>query len=285
MKRLGDRRDGVKVRDIDVMHKITAHIKPLRCDSDVYINQKMDVTNLVKFMEKKKLEDKDLTYFHLFVTVIAKTIYNKPLLNRFVVNKTYYDRNSVSIAFTAKANFSDEARDILSVVDIEPDDNLYSIKEKFVNVVSKVRNNEDNGANGIISVVGKLPKFLISFIVWIVKFMDKHDLLPKSFIKDNLYYSTVIVSNLGSIKSGAIYHNLTDFGTSSILATIGEIKEEIVDGEKKYFCEFGINIDERIADGVYYVKAVKLMQDVMNEPELLERNVNEKVNETTKFKY
>ena len=37
MKRLGDRRDGVKVRDIDVMHKIAAHIKPLRCDSDVYI--------------------------------------------------------------------------------------------------------------------------------------------------------------------------------------------------------------------------------------------------------
>jgi len=285
MKRLGDRRDGVKVRDIDVMHKITAYIKPLRCDSDVYINQSMDVTKLVKFMGKKKLVDKDLTYFHLFVTVIAKTIFNKPLLNRFVVNKTYYDRNKVSIAFTAKANFSDEAKDILSVVDIEPSDTLESIKSKFLEVVSRVRNNQDSGANGIISFVGKLPRFLISFIVFVVKFMDRHDLLPSSFIKDNLYFCTVIVSNLGSIKSGAIYHNLTDFGTSSILATIGEIKEVSVDGEKKYFCEFGINIDERIADGVYYVKAVKLMQDIMNSPEILERSVNEKVFETTKFKY
>lgn len=289
MKRFGDRRDARKVRDIDVMHKITAHIKPLRCDSDVFINQKMDVTELVKYMEKKKKQEKDLTYFHLFVTVMAKTIYNKPLLNRFVVNKTYYDRNSVSIAFTAKANYSDEAKDILSVVDIEPDDNLESIKKKFIEAVSHVRNNEDSGANGIISAVGKLPKFMISFIVWIVKFMDKHDLLPKSFINDNLYYSTLIVSNLGSIKSGAIYHNLTDFGTSSILATIGEIKEEkvFVNGkeEVRSFCEFGINIDERIADGVYYVKAVKLMQDILNKPECLERSVNEKVTETTKFKY
>lgn len=289
MKRFGDRRDAKKVRDIDVMHKITAHIKPLRCDSDVYINQKMDVTELVKYMEKKKSKDNDLTYFHLFVTLIAKTIYNKPLLNRFVVNKNYYDRNTVSIAFTAKANYSDEAKDILSVVDIDPADTLDSIKEKFLKVVNRVRSNEDSGANGIISIVGKLPKFIISFIVWIVKFMDKHDLLPSSFIKDNLYYSSIIVSNLGSIKSGAIYHNLTDFGTSSILATIGEIKLEkvMIDSheEERYMCEFGINIDERIADGVYFVKAIKLMQDILNRPELLERSVNEKVEETTKFKY
>ena len=55
--------------------------------------------------------------------------------------------------------------------------------------------------------------------------------------------------------------------------------------ESKYLCEFGINIDERIADGVYFVKAVKLMQDILNEPKLLEESVNEKIKETTKFKY
>ena len=94
-------------------------------------------------------------------------------------------------------------------------------------------------------------------------------------------YSSIIVSNLGSIKSGAIYHNLTNFGTSSILATIGEIVKE----DDKYYCEFGINIDERIADGVYFVKSVKLMQDIMNEPEVLERRADEKVEESFKLKY
>lgn len=290
MKRIGDRRDAKKVRNIDVMHKITAHIKPNRCDSDVFINQKMDVTELVKYMDKKKKEFKDLTYFHLFVTIMAKTIFNRPLLNRFVVNKNYYDRNKVSIAFTAKANYSDEAKDILSVVDIDGCDTLFEIKDKFLKAFNKVRNNEDGGANGAISLVGKLPKFVISLVVHIVKFMDRHDLLPASLIKDNLYYSTVIVSNLGSIHSGAIYHNLTDFGTSSILATIGEIKKENVLSDKgalveRYMCEFGINIDERIADGVYFVKAIRLMQDILNEPELLERRVDERVNETTKYKY
>jgi len=290
MKRFGDRRDGVRVRNIDTLHVLQAHIKPMRCDSDVYINQKMDVTNLVKYMEKKKKTEEDLTYFHLFVTLLAKTIYNKPLLNRFVVNKSYYDRNNVTIAFTAKANYSDEAKDILSVIEVKEEDTLKEVKDKLKYAVSRVRNNDEGGANAAVSIIGKLPKFIVSLVVHFVKFLDRHDWLPSSLTNDNLYYSSVIVSNLGSIKSGAIYHNLTDFGTSSILVTIGEIKEENVlnnKGKTKqiYTCEFGINIDERIADGVYFVKAIKLMQDILDDPESLERSVNEKVKEKTKYKY
>ena len=228
-----------------------------------------------------KLKDNDLTYFHLFITLIAKTIYNRPLLNRFIVNKKYYDRNDVLIAFTAKVNYEDTSKEILKVIKIDPEDNLFSIKEKTLKAVSDVRNAKEEGTNSIMNIIGKLPSFLISLVVKVVKYMDRHDLLPKSLINDNLYYSTCIVSNLGSIKSSAIYHNLTDFGTSSILATFGEIREE--NGRK--YAEAGINIDERIADGVYFVKSVKLMQDILNNPKCLEGNVNDKIKETTKFKY
>ena len=276
-----NRRDGKRVKDIDAMHVLMPYIKPNRCDSDVFINQKLDVTELVKYYEEMKLKDNDLTYFHLFITLIAKTIYNRPLLNRFIVNKKYYDRNDVLIAFTAKVNYEDTSKEILKVIKIDPEDNLFSIKEKTLKAVRDVRNAKEEGTNSIMNIIGKLPSFLISLVVKVVKYMDRHDLLPKSLINDNLYYSTCIVSNLGSIKSSAIYHNLTDFGTSSILATFGEIREE--NGRK--YAEAGINIDERIADGVYFVKSVKLMQDILNNPKCLEGNVNDKIKETTKFKY
>lgn len=276
-----NRRDGKRVKDIDAMHVLMPYIKPNRCDSDVFINQKLDVTELVKYYEEMKLKDNDLTYFHLFITLIAKTIYNRPLLNRFIVNKKYYDRNDVLIAFTAKVNYEDTSKEILKVIKIDPEDNLFSIKEKTLKAVSDVRNAKEEGTNSIMNIIGKLPSFLISLVVKVVKYMDRHDLLPKSLINDNLYYSTCIVSILGSIKSSAIYHNLTDFGTSSILATFGEIREE--NGRK--YAEAGINIDERIADGVYFVKSVKLMQDILNNPKCLEGNVNDKIKETTKFKY
>lgn len=276
-----NRRDGKRVKDIDAMHVLMPYIKPNRCDSDVFINQKLDVTELVKYYEEMKLKDNDLTYFHLFITLIAKTIYNRPLLNRFIVNKKYYDRNDVLIAFTAKVNYEDTSKEILKVIKIDPEDNLFSIKEKTLKAVSDVRNAKEEETNNIMNIIGKLPSFLISLVVKVVKYMDRHDLLPKSLINDNLYYSTCIVSNLGSIKSSAIYHNLTDFGTSSILATFGEIREE--NGRK--YAEAGINIDERIADGVYFVKSVKLMQDILINPKCLEGNVNDKIKETTKFKY
>ena len=262
-----NRRDGIRVKNLDAMHVLMPYIKPNRCDSDVFINQLLDVTELVKYMDNLKKKEKDITYFHLFMTLIAKTIYNKPLLNRFVVNKRFYDRKDVSIAFTAKVNYEDKAKEILSVIKIDENDNLFSIKEKTLKAVENVRNAKESGTNNSMNIIAKLPGFILSPVVSIVKWMDRHD----------------------QFDSETVYHNLTDFGTSSILATIGEIKEQyvLIDGkqEKRYLCEFGINIDERIADGVYFVKAVKLMQDILNKPESLEENVNEKIRETTKLKY
>ena len=41
-------------------------------------------------------------------------------------------------------------------------------------------------------------------MVWLFKLFDKYGILPKELIKDILYYSSMIVSNLGPIKCGAI---------------------------------------------------------------------------------
>ena len=108
--------------------------------------------------------------------------------------------------------------------------------------------------------------------------------ISMNLYNDLIYNSTVILSNLGSIKCGAIYHNLTNFGTNSIIATIGEIhKEQIItkDGKKEIrdVCDFGINVDERIADGVYFAKSLNLLQYIFDNPELLDDKASEIVNE------
>ena len=103
--------------------------------------------------------------------------------------------------------------------------------------------------------------------------------LPSSLAKDNLYYSTVIVSNLGSIGCGAIFHNINDFGNSSSLITMGEIKdEEIIERGKsvvRKMCDWGMNFDERIADGYYFAKSAKVLQYLLSNPELLEKPASE----------
>ena len=279
-----DRRDGKRVKNIDGMHVLMPYLKPNRCDSDVYINYKLDVTELVKYVEKKKKENPDtrLTFFHVFVTAIGKVMYNRPLLNRFVVNKQYYDRNNISISFVAKGEFTDESKEFMSTIFIEENDTLDTVREKLTNKVTKVRKSSNNSTDKAVDLVGKLPKIIRDIAMGIFLFMDKHDLLPKSLCEDNIYYSSVLVSNIGSLGCGAIYHNLTDFGTNSILVTIGNIhKEQIINKEGKKeirdICEFGINLDERIADGFYFIKSIQLLEEIFNNPEKLEETANSKI--------
>ncbi len=278
-----NRKDSTRVKNIDGMHGLITHIKPLRADSDVYINQKIDVTNLVEYYENLKKNDKDnkTTYFHMFCTALGKTVYNRPLLNRFIINKRFYDRNDVKISFVAKREFTDDSEENFSVITIKENDNLDTLRKKISGEVKNIRSSKLNNADKFMDTIGRLPKFLKSIIIGMVKFADNHDLIPESLTKDSIYHSTILVSNLGSIKCGAIYHNLTDFGTNSILITIGEIKDEpvVIDGKVviRKMCEFGTNLDERIADGFYFIKSLKVFEHIIQNPELLEDDANSKI--------
>ena len=278
-----DRSYAKRINNISGLSQISIDLKPRRCDSDVYINQKIDVTNLADYIEEKKDKGIELTYFHAFVTAIGKLIYNRKYLNRFVSNRHIYEHNEIIISFVAKLDFDDKSEEVMILVPISPNDNIISISNKIREKIKKIRsgNNKDEGANKAIQILGKLPNIVRVPIVGLLKWCDKKGFLPKSLIKDNLYYSSIIVSNLGSIKCGAIYHNINDFGACSSLATMGEIRDElcIVDGKQvvKKICEFGINIDERIADGYYFAKSIKLLESFLDNPKILEDRIDEKI--------
>lgn len=280
-RKFGDRRDGFRVKT-GGFERFLYFLKPRRSESEVYILREIDVTNLKKYYEKKKEKNEKITYFHLFSTAIAKTIYNNPLLNRFVINGNYYDRNEVTLSFVAKTSFTDEAQELLTVIRVSEDDNVDSLSKKILGDVTKIRGNKTSKTDDFVNLLGKIPKFVMRFIVWIIKKLDNYDLLPYSLTKNSIYHSSVILSNLGSIHCGGIYHNLTNFGTNSAIVTMGEITEKakVIDGkiEKRYVCEFGITLDERITDGVYFAKSVNFLEYILNNPELLEDRVDAKVN-------
>ena len=288
MKRIGDRKDAKKVRNLDGLHNVMIDIKPERCDSDVYMNKEIDVTKLIKYVEKYKKEHPDdkITYFHAFAMAFAKTIYNKPLLNRFVANRTFYDRNDVIIAFVAKIAFEEDSEEVMINIKVDKDDNIFTLRDKITKRVAKIRNSKKGekkeNTNNIVDVVGKLPKLIRMIVTGTLKFLDKHGWLPESITKDNLYYSSVILSNLGNFKIGSIYHNIVNFGASSIIATMGMIhKSKVIDkdGKEKIIdvCDFGVNMDERIADGYYFAKSIKVLEYILDNPELLEDRADARI--------
>ena len=265
------------------MNQIMIDLKPKRSLGEIYINQKMDVTNLVDYINTLKVNDEKLTYFHAFSTLIGKIMYNRHLLNRFVANRHVYEHNDITLSFVMKENLNDKSQSIMVLIPVEPNDNIFTISTKIRNKVNSIRNNQNIklGANNAIESLGKLPNIFRVPIIGLFKMFDRHGWLPSSLIKDNIYYSSMIISNLGSLKCNGIYHNLTDFGTCSGLITIGEIQKETIKEKNKtidkYFCEFGITFDERVADGFYFIKSLHLMQYILNNPETLEHAAKEKV--------
>ena len=120
-----------------------------------------------------------------------------------------------------------------------------------------------------------MPRWLGKFIVWILTRLDLHGWIPSSIIETDPFYTSIVLSNLGSIKLKSGYHHLTNWGTCSLFCIIGEKSMRPVfraDGtyEMREMLDLGITIDERLADGYYYSKTIKLFKTLMEHPELLE---------------
>ena len=288
-KKWGDRKDGKRV-PMPAMLTLLTHLSK-RTEAYVYMNKKLDVTELVKYMKNKKEKTPDLTYFHAFSMAIAKVIYNRPKLNYFIMNNKCYERNDVILSFVARVTFDDGGKEVMSLIKVDPNETIDTLSDKIKKKVNKFRNEkEQNSTDDSMDFLGKLPNWLLKFFIAPgAKWLDRHDLLPKSLTNELIYNSTVLLSNLGSIKCGAIHHHLLDFGTNSIILTIGDIhKEPMVINDKieiRDVVEFGITLDERIADGVYFAKAVNLLDYIMAHPETLEDKANEIIEEKENFKY
>ena len=277
-----NRKDAKRITNLTATSAVIYQLKKKRCDSDVYINQKIDMTNAVKYVNALKEKGYKITYFHLFCAALAKTIYNRPVINRFVMKGKFYEHNDVSLGFVAKVKFEDFSEEYLSVEHFSKEDNIFTCIEKLTNTVKKVRSDDKNATDQTAALLAKLPIWMTGIAFSIIKFLDNNDLLPHSITANSIYHSSAIVSNLGSINCGSIYHNLTEFGTASSLITMGKIHKEPIVNEKneleiKDICDFGINIDERIGDGFYFTKTIEVFDYILNHPEVLEKPLGENI--------
>ena len=270
-----DRRDGKRVKGLHGMTNILIDFAPTRAESEVYSNVEIDVTNFCEYIDKLKKKYPHLTYFHGICYILGRTLYARPRLNYFVANRTMYEHKEKSISFVAKTEFKDEAVELMTVVPFKEDDTLLDVSDFISEKVKKMRSKDCKGdsADGAADFLGKLPKFLRVPIVGFLKWLDKHGWLPKSLMDGNLYYASGVVTDIGVFKTNAIYHHLMEFGTNSFIISFGEIYEK--DGRK--YMTMGAVIDERVADGFYIIKALKLIEYMYRNPKVMIEKMSEHI--------
>lgn len=281
-RKWGDRRDGKLIRKLDSMHYIMPLMYPNRCDNEAFIRFTVDLTAADEFLAKKNADSPEYKYniFQLVLTAVLKTIKQRPKMNYFIANQNMYERNDLTAAFTVKKIFSDHGGEALARINAKDEDTLDSIHNEIFRQVSFCRSDKKDASTESMDFVQKIPgKHLIGALV---RFLDRHGWMPASMIATDPYQCSVVLTNLGSIGLDAGYHHMTNWGTNSVFCAIGIKKKRPFyddDGNvtMRESIELGLTIDERIADGYYYSKTVKLLKYLLENPELLERPLNEKV--------
>lgn len=283
-KRLGDRKDGKLLRDIDGMHFIVPLLYPNRCDNEAFISEQIDLTAIDAYLEKKNASNPEYKYnlFQLIVTAMLKTIQLRPKMNYFIANKNLYSRNEISASFVVKKQFADHGGEALAFIHAKENFTLEDVHSEIYRQVSFCRSDKKDSSTASMDIFNKMPRFVSKSIVAFIRFLDRHGWVPKSLIATDPYYSSVVLTNLGSVKMHSGYHHLTNWGTNSVFLAIGEIKKRpYFDDEghvtMKNSVDLVLTIDERIADGYYYSKTVRLLRKLLENPELLETPLNEEV--------
>ena len=277
-RRPGDRKDGVLLRDLDAMHYIMPIIYPNRCDNEAFISERIDLTNVNAFLEKKNAENPEYKYnlFQIIVTAMAKILTLRPKLNRFIANKNIYQRKEVSAAFVVKKLFTDDGAEALAFLHFKDSDTLDTIHEAIYRRVSACRGESSDSTEDTMEFLVRIPRFLSKFLLAILCFLDRHGWIPQSIIASDPYYASAVLTNLGSIKLHSGYHHLTNWGTNSVFVAIGEKKlrpffDEQGNVTMRDSIDLGLTIDERLADGYYYSKTIRLLRALLENPELLEQ--------------
>ena len=284
-RKFGDRWDGVLLRDLDAMHFIMPFIFPNRSDNEAFVSERVDLTRLNEYLDRKNSDDPEYKYnlFQIIVTAILKTVTLRPKMNRFIANNNFYQRKEVSASFIVKKQFTDSSEEGLAFIHAKPTDTIDDVHNAIYRQVTDCRKGENSDKTSeVMDILVKIPRCISKAIVRFLCFLERHGKMPASIEEADPYYSSVILTNLGSIKLHSGYHHLTNWGTTSVFVIVGERKKRPFYDEEgnvtmRDSVDLGFTVDERIADGYYFSKTIKLFKDILENPEILEKPLAEEV--------
>jgi hypothetical protein len=271
------RPDGTYIGNLHFFNQLMPYLLPTRTESAIYFEQILDVTNTLKYLHKRRREKKEIkvTLFYIILYSAIRVITQRPKLNRFVSGYRYYQRNRISFNFVAKRNMTDEGEEINVTMSFSPLLTLEGFCKKIDDYISILKKGTETGAEKINSLVSHLPRFLIKFLIWGLKFLDYHNGLPLSVIDSLPFYNSVFFTNLGSIGMDAPFHHNFELGNCGFFCAIGKLRRENIlkkDGtvETHDKIKLTFTYDDRITDGFYCARSIDLLRHLIENPEELE---------------
>ncbi|MDE6583661.1 MAG: 2-oxo acid dehydrogenase subunit E2 [Clostridia bacterium] len=277
----GRRADGVKVKNLLVIEKAGPYFMPQRIDACNLYKQGVDCKPLDEFIARERANGVHYTYTEILIAAAVRMLHEREKTNRFINDCVIYQRKWISICMNVKPRLTDESDELtlkFYFTGRESVQDVHEILEK--EITENIKNASQQATTATASILNKLPGWMFKFAMWLFRFMDKHNCLPKSLIHASPFHTSMYVTDLRSIKLDKIYHHLYNFGNTTIFAALGKVNYVPVadrSGEisVKKQMNIGFTLDERVCDGLYYGNSIRLVMKYMENPDLLKERLPE----------
>ena len=276
-KRSGDRSDGRLIRSLSGFFNFIPYIMPHRNDALNNYEEAFEVSNAEHWLkDQRKKGYKGIGILHLIIAAYVRCVAVLPGLNRFVIGRRIFARNSIEVVLAVKRSMALDAAETTIKVEFDPTDTIYDVYRKMNKAIDDVKSSDDmNDVEEFANKFAKMPRFVIRFAMWIIKVLDYFGLMPKKLLKLSPFHGSMIITDLGSLGIGPVYHHIYNFGTLPVFISFGakrtayELDKFGVPIEKK-FVDAKFTLDERIVDGHYYASVLKHLSQYIADPSVLE---------------
>lgn len=283
------RSDGILIKDIDPYAMLVPYVMRGRNESAVYYSKSIDITPALEYLTQQKEHGEYVTVFNLIIAAIKRTFEARPKLNRYIAGRRVYAHKNFEVLYVVKRSLTDSAGDSIAHVILDPADDILSVAKKVNAHNKELKAGLEKGDDKLMELASWMPRWLIRFLVSVLRTADFHGILPKSVIDILPFYSSIWIANLGSIGADAPFHHLYEVGTTSVFMTIGRIQEKIVHTENgdaaRKFINLMFTIDERICDGFYLIRSLRLFERYMSKPHLIDRPISDEESRRNRDSY
>ena len=278
----GKRSDGKELKKVDAVFRLIPNFMIERSDSQVFFNEDIPITEIDNYIIAKSEEGIKLTLLDIIFAAIVRILAERPRLNRFAANGRIYARNDICLCITIKKSLSDDAEESTLKAYFDGTENVFEVKDKLQNLIAANKGEASNSeTDNTVNALSKIPTGILKSVVKFLKFLEKHNMLPKSLIKVSPFHASAYVTNVGSLGIESIYHHLYNFGTTSMFFAIGKKKKSYVFEDEDIKEERCVNVafvgDERICDGYYYAHSFRTLDKYLRHPELLETGAVQRI--------
>jgi pyruvate/2-oxoglutarate dehydrogenase complex dihydrolipoamide acyltransferase (E2) component len=249
----------------------TIYRKPI--DSKIYGSVEIDVTELEKFISKKRNEGVKTTLTHLMTLIVARAIRNEvPEFNTYIRRGIVVRRKSIDAMVSVLLSNGE-----MGSVKI-PDADRLTIAELSEIMSEKIKSSRSGIENSTMQ-----SKHMLSSVPWPFRSLlfNLYKIVTinwgLSFPLFNLSsnsFGSYVISNIGTLGLDEGYGALLPSGNVSIVLIIGKVskKPRVVNDEivaRKVFT-LSATLDHRVVDGSHGGKLFRHIKNMVKNPHLLE---------------